>query len=84
MKDLVTENWCALYMSIICNILPEDALRAIDEGRIIYHDWTKEDIEDIIAMRNQGLRWKEIGDIYCRRSDSIHRTCKYGKERYGL
>lgn len=80
----MNENWCALYLAIVCEYLPEDALKAVGEARPIRHEWVREDIEDIIAYRKQGMPWKAIGEIYGKKDSTMHHMCTYGMKRYGI
>lgn len=62
--DHTTESWMALYLSIIKQVTPEIAFNMLDGAKPkIRKSWTRNDIEDVVAYRNQGMTLKDIAEI---------------------
>ena len=80
--------YMALAVSILANCLPEQAFEKLDpqHARIGSNGGrpstlTDMDTEDMIRMRQQGLAYKEIGEIYgINASAAHHRIDRYIKK----
>jgi hypothetical protein len=72
-RKVCFENLIALYISIERECPPEVAFKWLDrylgdnKGR---HEnkprfpWSKDDVEDIVALRSSGVSWDDIGEMY--------------------
>ncbi|NHL36667.1 hypothetical protein FDE95_08570 [Clostridium botulinum] len=63
----MNENWCTLAIAIFykrpCTM--EQAIELYNNGKLARKKRLKEDIEDMIKLRQQGLKFKEIAEIFC-------------------
>lgn len=76
------ENYYAL---LICILMPVTIERGFDllEGKITKvqnRAIKKDDVEDMILMKQQGMTYKEISDIYGLSWDAVRRRIKRYKE----
>lgn len=74
-------NIAALTIAICSDkyMLPEEAFAIISGNS---HSSGKEDIEDMIEMINQGMSYREIGEIYDTTGSNIfHRVKRYKKKK---
>lgn len=59
----MNENWYVLYIAIELNVAVEQAFILFKEGK--KRRWISKDDElDMIKMKEQGLTYPEIGEIY--------------------
>lgn len=73
---LLKENYYALVLSILKGWTPEQSFLYFETGEImrlssIRKDITNDDVMDMVALRDQGLTYKEIGDLYNAKKDMI-------------
>lgn len=60
----MNENWYALCVAIVKNVLPEQAFVLL-EGQSVYKTiWGKSNTTDMLRMRQQGMTYNAIGEIY--------------------
>ncbi len=61
------KNWCALLIAILREkpCTREQAAELYDKGTLFRNKRPKEDIEEMIRLRKQGLKFKEIAEIFC-------------------
>ncbi|EPY6492370.1 helix-turn-helix domain-containing protein [Clostridium sporogenes] len=63
----MNENWYTLAIAIFykrpCTM--EQAIELYNNGKLARNKRPKEDIEDMIKLRQQGLKFKEIAEIFC-------------------
>lgn len=55
-------NWCALAVAILKNVLPEQAFELME--RNVKLTVSNDDVPDMIKMRQQGMTFRQIGDVY--------------------
>lgn len=71
----MNEGYLALLISIFREVTPEKAFMALDgkslDQKINRHKWTAEEFEKIGRYREEGLKWKEIGELYGMRDKTI-------------
>lgn len=59
------ENWYALFIAIKLKVTVEQAFKIFEDGSLKKSKLiTEEDEKDMIAMKKQGITYKEIGMIY--------------------
>lgn len=73
---LLKENYYALVLSILKGWTPEQSFLYFETGKImrlssIRKDITNDDVMDMVALKEQGLTYKEIGDLYNAKKDMI-------------
>lgn len=79
-NDTYIENYMALAVSILGNCSPDTAFRRLDKGvSHENHKWTWEDIDAIQAYRNQGMKWKDIAEIFGTSATGAHKNFNYWK-----
>lgn len=78
--DAYMENYMALAVSILGNCPPDTAFRRLENG-VSYekHKWSWEDVDDIQKYRDQGLKWKDIAEIYDISASALHKNFHYWK-----
>lgn len=61
------KNWCALLIAILREkpCTREQAVQLFDKGTLFRNKRPKEDITEMIRLRKQGLKFKEIAEIFC-------------------
>lgn len=76
-------NIAAMYVAILREDIttPEQAFSVISES---VHKLTDEDVLDMIAMRNQGMYYREIGEIYGISDSSVIRRINRHKKETSL
>lgn len=74
------DGWLALYISIVCNVIPEQAFRQV-EGKNTRYMFTEDDIKDMILMREEGIIYREIGEMYCTTRDGVYANIKRYKNK---
>lgn len=74
----MNEGYLALLISIFRKFTAEQAFMALDgknpKVKINRHKWTAEEFEEIGRYREEGLKWKEIGELFGMRGKSIQTT----------
>ena len=69
----MNENWCTLAIAVFyrspCTI--EQAGELYTNGKFFRNKRPKEDIEDMIKLRKQGLKFKEIAEIFCLNQSTV-------------
>jgi len=74
----VKENYYALLICILKPVTIEQGFDLLD-GRITHRNnmaITNEDIEDMIRMKQKGMTYQQIGDLYGLSWDSVRRRIK--------
>lgn len=74
------DNWYAL---LICILKPVTVEKAFDlfEGifpKVNNTAVTQDDVEDMIKLKNEGLTYRELGEIYGMSKDAVHKRIKGG------
>jgi hypothetical protein len=77
------ENIAAMYIAILRDdvFTPEQAFRILEGKDIVRHRTSNEDTEDMIAMREQGMTYREIGEIYGMAESSVLKRIKNYKKK---
>lgn len=74
----MNEGYLALLISIFREVTPDKAFMALDgknpKAKINRHKWTAEEFEEIGRYREEGLKWKKIGELFGMRGKSIQTT----------
>lgn len=72
------DNWCALFIATQLDVSPEVAFNLLTRNKIYKSD----DItKDMIALKNRGCNYKEIGIMYGLTGQAAYRRIKRFKER---
>ncbi len=76
-------NIAALYIAILKEGIatPEQAFAVVSNTSVIKAT-TDEDVKDMIAMRNQGLTYKQIAEIYGSTDSNIYHRIEYKKRPF--
>lgn len=71
-------NYYALAVAILANCIPETAFERLqsDKPSKVKNQVTHDDYDDMVKMREDGVKFSEIGEIYCMDPSSIHRKLK--------
>ncbi|MBE6067974.1 MAG: hypothetical protein E7211_09825 [Clostridium lundense] len=78
----MNENWCALCIAIIKNTTPEQAFEYYLNGkRGVNKTLTNEDVLDMIKFKNEGMTYKEIGQMYGSNWNTVRCRIKYYEEK---
>ncbi|MCW6074477.1 hypothetical protein LAV44_03950 [Clostridium sporogenes] len=59
------KNWSVLLIAILRKCTGEQPVELYDTGKFTRNKRNNEDIEDMIKFREQGLKFKEIAEIFC-------------------
>ena len=68
--DETIEGYMALCICILCNVPPDVAFRCYETGRANV-TWTREDMQKIKALRQNGTKWKDIADEFSVDKDKL-------------
>jgi hypothetical protein len=85
MNEAVLDRYGALAVAILHPkyLTVETACLLYDEGTAkaggYVGGWTDEDVDDVGRMRDAGLTWREIGDIYGVTECTIYTRYKRGR-----
>lgn len=77
------DNWCALFIATQLEVSPEVAFDLLDRrekprtNKLI----TDDDTKDMIALKAQGLTYKELGTMYGLTDRAAYRRIKRFKDR---
>jgi len=84
LESILGENYFTLFIAVVFPeyIIPEKAFKIVENGKpIMKFALANEDIEDVIKLKRQGLKWTEISDIYgvspdylCRRANRLRKS----------
>ena len=80
---MLDDNWAALCIAILKPATVEFALGLIKNPELKRLKLTDDDVKDILKMKNEGMSYQEIGDIYCRNLHSIFTTIKNAEKKFG-
>lgn len=77
------DNWCALFIATQLDVSPEIAFDLLTrEGKPKYNKTlTDDDTKDMIALKNHGITYKEIGARYALTDHAAYRRIKRFKDR---
>lgn len=78
--DETIEGYMALCICILCNVPPDVAFRCYETGRANVAR-TREDMQRIKALRQDGAKWKDIADQFCVDKDKLMKIYSYYKKK---
>ena len=75
---VVRINYYALAVAILGNCIPETAFEKVqsDKPSKVINQITDDDLHDMLKLREQGVFYKDIAEIYCMDKSTIHRRLK--------
>lgn len=80
------ECWYALALALLSPVLmmPEDAIDALDAGRIkkISRKWD-DIVPEMIALRADGLSWREVGKMFGYTDNAARSSVSHWKQKRG-
>lgn len=81
--EAVRLNYYALVVSILGECIPETAFEKLQSYKPgnVKNQLTDDDYRDMIKLREQGLFYKDLSEIYYLDKATIHRNLKRFKER---
>lgn len=76
------ENWCALAIAILLKQPPETSFQILEEGKKNQGRSALDckDTLDMISFREQGLTYREIGEMYGLKEYVVYKRIKYYNE----
>lgn len=78
----MNEGYEALLVAILTDSNVEQAfLRLESGGKRRCHKYSDDEIEEMLAMRKQGMTWESIGKMLGASVSSVHHACKRYAER---
>ena len=81
------ENWAALAYAIMAHrpVTPETAFNAIYNGRKSRQGlWPDRMVRQMLAMKQAGASWKEIGERYSVSANAAHLASRRHRQRRPL
>jgi hypothetical protein len=71
-------NYYALIVAILANCIPETAFEKLQSNtpRSVKNQITTDDLDDMVTLHQEGLSYKEIGEIYCMEKSLLHKRLK--------
>ncbi|SDX75543.1 helix-turn-helix domain-containing protein [Tepidimicrobium xylanilyticum] len=75
-------NIAAMYIAILREdiVTPEQAFAVVEDESII-RVYDNKDVADMVELKNQGLSYREIGQIYGISGDAVYRRIRRHKKR---
>lgn len=74
----MNENWCILLIAILKNTSVEQSFYLFNNTKAKTNKTiTSEDIEDMITLSQQGISYRDIGDMYGISRYSVCKRIKY-------
>ena len=82
--EAVRLNYYALVVSILGECIPETAFEKLqsDKPQFVKNQLTDDDWNDMVKLREQGVYYKGLGEIYCVDPSNIHKGLKSFSKRY--
>ena len=80
---MLDDNWAALCIAILKPATVEFALRLMEEPELTRIRLTDDDDKEILKFKDEGLSYREIGEMYCRDLHSICTTIKNAEKKFG-
>lgn len=75
----MSENYYALYISILKCLTPEQSFELLSTGRI-KRECNPEDVEDMIKLKAEGMTYRELSEAYGISEDTAyHRISRWRK-----
>ncbi|MDD4528241.1 MAG: AsnC family protein [Candidatus Margulisbacteria bacterium] len=75
------DNWYALVVAILLKVPPETSFKMLNEGsRKVSSALNDNDTLDMLKYREDGITFKEIGEMYGISESAAYRRMKYYKE----
>lgn len=71
------ENYYALIISILLNEPPEASFQILERGKRDKYVLSDSDTQDMIVFRKQGLKYREIGEMYGLTECAAYKRIKY-------
>jgi len=82
------DAWYALTISILKGVPPENAYRLYEKGpngfNYRHSTLTDKDTEDMIAMREEGMYYKKIGEIYDMKPSAVYNRINRYKQKNSI
>ncbi|URZ05871.1 hypothetical protein [Clostridium felsineum] len=83
-REGTSENWYALYLSIILNFSSDKALKYFSFKLNTKHrNYSLKHIEIMIKLKKNGVRYKEIGEKYGITRSQVKAILQYHSKRKG-
>lgn len=60
----MNENWCVFCIAVLKNLSPEQAFRCYEDNKDNRGTYTAADVEDMKKLKQEGMTYKAIGEIY--------------------
>lgn len=67
--DPTADGWMALCISVLRGVPPDEAFKMLEDPRRKKIKWTPEMFGEVEEMREQGMTWGEIAELY-----NVHKT----------
>ena len=74
------DGWSAFCIAILCYLSPDEAFERLAGGRK-NRKWTREDMQKIKALRQDGTKWKDIADQFCVDKGKLMKIYSYYKKK---
>ncbi|MPW26234.1 hypothetical protein GC105_10585 [Alkalibaculum sp. M08DMB] len=77
-------NFAAFALAIFKPLTPEQAFESLESGKVYnYVSLSDDDFEEILKMRSQGEKWKDINSMYgvSNESSMLHRIKRYKEKK---
>ena len=81
--EAVRLNYYALVVSILGECIPETAFEKLqsDKPQFVKNQLTDDDYRDMVKLREEGVFYKDLSEIFGLDKGTIHRNLKRFKER---
>ena len=82
MRTSTDECYAALLISLELYVMVDDAFKLLG-GKALpkRRTWTPEEIQDIDRLRQRGVKWNEIADMFCVSSKAVTKIYHTSKSK---
>lgn len=70
-----------MCIAILCYLSPEEAFDRLETGGRKNRKWTREDMQRIKALRQNGTKWQDIADQFCVDKAKLIKIYSYYKKK---
>lgn len=82
MRTATDECYAALLISLEFYVMVDDAFKLLEYQTLPKRrTWTPEEIQDIDRLRQRGVKWNEIADMFCVSSKSVTKIYHTSKSK---
>ena len=79
----MSEGYAALYISIVRGVSPDKAFRLLSGQKAENKHWTKQEMQEIESLRENGHTWSDIGEMFDVNGCTVNKRFNEYKQKKG-